>query len=52
MASTVETWRQPRCRISRRICRSNYQVIYRLDEDAKALFVLAVAHRSEVYRQR
>ena len=32
--------------------RGDYRVMYRLDEDTKAMFVLAVAHRSEAYRQR
>jgi mRNA interferase RelE/StbE len=32
--------------------RGDYRVIYRLDDEAKSLFVLRIAHRSRVYRPR
>jgi mRNA interferase RelE/StbE len=32
--------------------RGPYRIIYRIDEDARVVAVLAVAHRSDVYRPR
>jgi mRNA interferase RelE/StbE len=32
--------------------RGDYRVVYRLDRDRELLIVLAVAHRSDVYRPR
>lgn len=32
--------------------RGDYRVIYRLDEDTKTMYVLRIAHRSDVYRAR
>lgn len=32
--------------------RGPYRVIYELDEDARTVTVLAVAHRADVYRRR
>lgn len=32
--------------------RGPYRIIYRVDDTAHAVFVLAVAHRSDIYRPR
>lgn len=31
--------------------RGPYRVVYRLDEDARRILVLAVAHRADIYRR-
>ena len=31
--------------------RGDYRIIYRLDDDTKTMYVLEIAHRSEVYRR-
>jgi mRNA interferase RelE/StbE len=32
--------------------RGEFRIVYRLDEDAKTMYVLKIAHRSDVYRPR
>lgn len=33
-----------------RICIGNYRLIYEIDDGAKAVIVIKIAHRSDVYR--
>lgn len=32
-------------------CRGPYRVLYRIDDDARTVFIVHVDHRSDVYRQ-
>lgn len=32
--------------------RGDYRIVYRLDEEAKTMYVLRIGHRAEVYRPR
>ena len=32
--------------------RGPYRVVYRIDDEARVVFVLAIAHRADVYRPR
>ncbi|HEY0166204.1 MAG TPA: type II toxin-antitoxin system RelE/ParE family toxin [Jatrophihabitans sp.] len=32
--------------------RGDYRIIYRLDDDAKAMYILKIARRADVYRSR
>lgn len=32
--------------------RGDYRIIYRLDEDAKVMYVLRIGHRADAYRRR
>jgi mRNA interferase RelE/StbE len=55
MLSLGSTPRPPGCKILKgsdkwRIRIGNYRLIYEIDDDTKAVIVIKIAHRSDVYR--
>ena len=55
MLSLGSTPRPPGCKILKgsdkwRIRIGNYRVIYEIEDDTKAVIVIKIAHRSDVYR--